>query len=206
MFNTKEKKERSLGAKLFLKPTRCLSPKCVTIRRPQRPGVHSNPRRSVSEFGQQLLEKQRFQFSYGLREAQMRRLFKDALKNPAVTGDVFMSLLERRLDNAVFRVGIAPSRSVARQLVSHGHIMVNGRRVSIPSYRVAVGDAITIRPQSATHSAFKDLKERLMQYAPPSWLSVNPEKAEGTVSALPKDFDIPFDVNMVVDYYSKVVK
>jgi len=207
MFNTKEKKERALGVKLLLKPQRCFSPKCVTIRRPTKPGIHGRARtRPLSEFGVQLKEKQKFQWSYGLREAPMRRIFSAALKNPAVTGNMIIILLERRLDNVVFRLGFAPSRSVGRQLVGHGHILVNGRRVDIPSYRVKAGDSIAIRPQSKTNLVFKDLAEALKKYEPPAWLALDKEKLEAKVVSLPKDYDVPFDVNMVVDYYSKVVK
>ncbi len=208
MFNTSEKKERSLGTKLFLKAVRCSSPKCATVRRPTKPGLHGQNRRSraVSEYGQQLREKQKFQFSYGLREAQIRRLFKMALKSPAITGDTFLALLERRLDNVVYRLGLSPARSIARQLVGHGHIMVNNRRVNIPSYQVKPGDVITIRPQSKDNPNFKDLSASLKKYEPPAWLHIDPEKLAGKVVSLPNDFDLPFDVNMVVDYYSKVVK
>jgi small subunit ribosomal protein S4 len=206
MFNTREKKERALGTKLFLKAERCGSPKCATVRRPNRPGAHGKARRQISEYGEQLREKQRFQFSYGLRESQMRLLFKEALKDPEVTGNMILSLLERRLDNAVYRLGFAASRSVARQLVSHGHILVNGRRVSIPSYRVREGDAITLKRQSKTHSAFQNLHDRLKNYEPPEWLAIDKDALSGKVVSYPKDFDLPFDVNMVVEYYAKVVK
>jgi len=206
MFDTQEKKERSLGVKLFLKPHRCLSPKCVTVRRPTRPGVHGRARHMLSEYGEQLKEKQKFQFSYGLREAQMQKVFREALKNPAVTGTMIVSLLERRLDNVVYRLGLTPSRSVARQLVNHGHILVNGRKVTIPSYRVKVGDEIIIRPQSKDHQVFKDLNLTIKKYEPPTWLTLDKERLVGKVVAEPKDLDISFDINMVVDYYSKVVK
>lgn len=205
MFNTKEKKERSLGTKLFLKAGRCNSPKCVTVRRPQRPGLHGKARRrALSEMGQQLQEKQKIRFSYGIREAQMKKIFLAATKNPGVTGEMIMTLLERRLDNAVFRFGFAPSRSVARQLVSHGHIMVNNRKVTIPSFQVKVNDIISIRPQSKTHPAFNDLSNVIKAYEPPVWLSIDKEKIEGRVVSLPRDLDILFDVNKVVDYYSKI--
>ncbi|MEK7555118.1 MAG: 30S ribosomal protein S4 [Patescibacteria group bacterium] len=207
MFNTTEKRERRLGTRLFLKGTRCQSPKCVNARRPHPPGVHGKDRqRPLSEFGQQLQEKQKFQWSYGLREAQLKRVFKEAIKNPAVTGDIFLSLLERRLDNVAYRLGFASSRAVGRQLVGHGHLFVNGRRVTIPSYRVHVGDVITIRPQSKEHAGLKNLSETMKTYEPPTWLSLNKETLEGKVASMPKDFDTSFDVNMVVDYYSKVVK
>ncbi|KKU77205.1 MAG: 30S ribosomal protein S4 [Candidatus Harrisonbacteria bacterium RIFOXYA1_FULL_48_8] len=203
MFNTKEKQERSLGTKLFLKAARCNSPKCVSVRRPQRPGLHGKSYKTLSEFGQQLKEKQKIRFTYGIREAQMELVFKKAAKNPGVTGEMIISILERRLDNVVYRLGIAPSRSVGRQLVGHGHILVNGHKVTIPSYQVRVGDTITIRPQSNEHPLLKDLGERLEKYEPPVWLALDAAKLEGKVLSAPKDFEISFDVNMVVDYYSK---
>jgi len=206
MFNTREKKERALGVKLFLKGARCLSPKCVTARRPSRPGVHGKGRRTLSEYGEQLREKQKFQWSYGLREASLKRVFHEAIQNPSVTGEVLLSLLERRLDNVVYRLGLAASRSVGRQFVGHGHIMVNGRRVTIPSYRVRPNDVIAVRLQSRGHAAFKDFAATLKNFEPPAWLFLDKEKLEGKVLSLPKDFDTSFDVNKVVDYYSKVVK
>lgn len=205
MFNTKEKRERSLGTKLFLKADRCNSPKCVTVRRAnKRPGLHGSAyKRALSEFGQQLKEKQKFKFTYGLREAQMKRVVKMATKNPAVTGPMIVSLLERRLDNVVYRLGFAKSRSVGRQLASHGHILVNNKKVTIPSYQVRPGDTVSVRPQSREHPLLKDLPTILKKYEPPVWLSVDKDAVAGKVESLPKDFEIPFDVNMVVDYYSK---
>ncbi len=203
MFDTREKKERSVGVKLFLKGDRCNSAKCAMIRHPNRPGAHGKRRVSLSEFGQQLKEKQKIKFSYGLRETQMKNIFAKAAKNPGITGNIILQILERRLDNTVFRMGFAPSRSVARQLISHGHIVVNGRKITIPSYAVAVGNKISVRPQSKDHPALKNLAENLKKYEPPVWLSVDKEKLEGTVVTLPKDQESLFDVNMVVDYYSK---
>ena len=149
------------------------------------------------------MEKQKIRFSYGIRESQMERIVKEATKNPAVTGPMIISLLERRLDNVVYRLGIAPSRSVGRQMVGHGHIMVNGRKVDVPSYRVRTGEQISIRPQSKDYPLFKDLAANLKKYEPPVWLSLDAEKVMGKVESLPKDFEMPFDVNLVVDYYSK---
>lgn len=204
MFNTREKKERSLGTKLFLKPERCNSPKCVTIRRPLRPGLHGKARRRPpSEFAQQLREKQKIKFSYGIRERQLEQVFSKAEKNTGMTGEMIINYLERRLDNVVFRLGLAPSRSVARQLVGHGHIWLNSRRVTIPSLVVRAGDAVAIRPQSRDYQVFRDLASRLKNYEPPIWLQLDKEKLEGKVVSLPKDFEILFDVNLVVDYYSK---
>ncbi|MEK9186047.1 MAG: 30S ribosomal protein S4, partial [Patescibacteria group bacterium] len=169
------------------------------------PGLHGGKRRrgQPSEFSQQLKEKQKIKFTYGIRDTQLELIFSAAAKNPGVTGQMIISYLERRLDNVVFRLGLAPSRSVGRQLVGHGHIMVNGRRVTIPSFRVKSGEVITIRPQSKEHPAFKDLAITLKTYQPPVWLEMDKEKLEGKVVSLPKDFEIPFDVNLVVDYYNK---
>lgn len=204
MFNTKEKKERSLGTKLFLKAHRCNSPKCVLVKRPYRPGLHGQGRRRVlSEFGQQLAEKQKIKAGYGIRETQMKNIFSAAMKNPGLTGNLIIQLLERRLDNAVFRLGFAPSRSVARQLVGHGHILINGKRVSVPSYLMKIKDRISIRPQSKDHPVLKGIGESLKKYEAPDWLRIDKDKIEGEMVALPKDIEAPFNVNMVVDYYSK---
>lgn len=207
MFDTREKKERSLGTRLFLKAFRSSSPKSAMVRRPHRPGLHGKDhRRAPSEFARQLREKQKFKYTYGLREAQMRLVFRKASKSPKVTGPTIVALLERRLDNVVYRLGIAPSRSIARQLVGHGHIMVNGKRVDIPSYAVKVKDKITIREQSRNHPLFKELAATLKKQQTPTWMTLDPDKVEGVITSAPKDFDIPFDIALVVDYYSKIVK
>lgn len=203
MFDTREKKERSLGTKLFLKGERCNSPKCVTARRPHRPGMHGKSYKALSEFGTQLKEKQKIRFTYGLRERQMANLVKKAARNPGITGPMIISLLESRLDNVVYRLGFAQSRSVGRQLVGHGHILVNGRRTTAPSAQVKVGDVIAIRPQSKDSVMFRELPERLKKHDAPVWLKLDADKQEGKVVSAPKDFDIPFDVNLVVDFYSK---
>lgn len=204
MFDTSEKKERSLGTKLFLKAHRCNSPKCALERREVKPGAHGASRRGKkSEYGEQLNEKQKIRFSYGLRESQIRKIFDTASKKAGITGNVIVQLLERRLDNVVFRLGLAPSRSVARQLINHGHIMVNGKKVTIPSFSVKTGEKITIRPQSKDQLIFKDLSENLLKYVAPLWLNINPEKLEGKIISLPADTEFPFDINMVVDFYSK---
>lgn len=174
-------------------------------RSPQRPGLHGGARRRApSEFGQQLMEKQKIKAVYGLREAQMSRLFKKAAKSKSVTGQMIFNLLERRLDNVVYRLGLAPSRSVARQLVSHGHVLVGGRKVTVPSYSVQDKKVIAVRPQSREHPVIKAAQESLKQYGPPAWLAMDRDKLEGVVLSQPKDFETPFDVNMVVDYYSKI--
>lgn len=207
MFDTRSKKERSLGTPLSLKPFRSAGPKSAIVRRPQKPGQHGGARRRApSEFGEQLKEKQKFKYTYGLREAQLRNTFKKASKSPSTTGPLFVSLLERRLDNVVYRLGLAPSRSVARQLVGHGHIQVNSKRVSAPSYQVRPNDMIRIRPESKDHPAFKELSETLKKHETPSWLSIDPVSFEAKVVSVPKDVESPFDISLVVDYYSKTVK
>jgi small subunit ribosomal protein S4 len=207
MFDTRERKERALGTRLFLKAFRSASPKSAMVRRPARPGEHGKDRRRApSEYGKQLSEKQKFKAAYGLREAQMRKVFKTASKSVSTTGPMIMSLLERRLDNVVYRLGLAPSRSVGRQLIGHGHMTVNGRRVTIPSIQVRPKDVIAIRIQSKDHPAFRTLGETLKKHQAPTWLSVDPDKWEGKVTSMPKDLEIPFDIALVVDYYSKIVK
>lgn len=204
LLKAKEKKERSLGTKLFLKGERCSSPKCVMVRRPYRPGVHGKARRrALSEYGTQLLEKQRIRISYGLREEQLARIFKEALRKSGAIGELIVNALERQLYNVVFRLGLASSRIIARQLVNHGHFLVNSKKVTIPSYQVRVGDIITIKPASKELLIFKDLPNIIKKYEPPDWLEINKENLEGRVKFLPQNIEIPFDINLVVDYYSK---
>ncbi len=200
MKRIKEKKERSLGTKLFIKAERCSGPKCVMIRRPYRPGVHGHARRrgGISEFGRQLQEKQKIQITYGLSGRQMRNLFKGSLGKTLV-------LLERRLDRVVFLLGFAPSTRVARQVVSHGHIVVNGRKVTIPSYSVKIGDVISIRPESRRAKIFEELGMKLKQYEPPVWLKLDKENLKGECKENPKPEDInaPFDINLVGQFYAR---
>lgn len=205
LIKAKEKKERMLGTKLFLKAVRCSSPKCAMVRKPYRPGVHgkSRARGTLSELGKQWRENQRIKLTYGVNDAQMFRILQEASRNPEATGEKVIELLERRLDNAVYRLGFAPSRLVARRSVTHGHIMVNGRRVRAPSYRVQNGDIISIRTQSRNLALFRDLPVTLKKYEPPFWLALDRDKMEGKVVAMPKNVETSFDLNLVVDYYSK---
>lgn len=201
----KEKKERALGMKLFLKGERCNSPKCVMVRRPYRPGIHGKKRqRALSEYGTQLLEKQRIKISYGLREIQLRKLFRKAIeKAKGNIGEAVINTLECQLSNAVFRLGLAVSRRVAKQLISHGHFLVNARKITISSYAVKAGDVISIKPSSRELLIFKELPNTIKKYEPPEWLSLDKEKLEGKMKSLPRDVGAPFDINLVVDYYSK---
>lgn len=201
----KEKKERALGERLNLKGTRCASPKCAAVRKPHRPGAHGKTgrRKSLSEFGLQLKEKQKFKISYGLNERNLRKLFGEARRKTGSTAAVLLSLLERRLDNVVYRLGFATSRGMARQLITHGHILVNRKRVRSPGYTVNVGDTIGLRAESKEKGAFQTLPESLQKYDPPSWLGVDAKKIEGRVISSPEDLTPQFEVNLLVESFSK---
>lgn len=203
MIKITEKKERTLGERLFLKGTRCDSPKCVTVRRPYAPGAHGKRRRGGSEFGEQLKEKQKFKFSYGLTEAQLEHVVNNAMRQKEVTGTKIMEFLERRLDNITARLGIALSRRMARQMIRDGHITVNGRKVTIPSFLVSIGDTIGIREESRSKAMFAAFKERAQTRTVPGWLMLNPEKSEGKVVSFSFDEEMPFNINLVVEYFSK---
>ncbi len=195
-----EKKERSLGVKLFLKAERCNSPKCVMVRRPTRPGQHGQRRHNVSEYGKQLQEKQKIQFIYGLTNRQMANLFKSSSAKEKI-----MRALEHRLDRVVFLLGFAGSPRIARQLISHGHILVNGRKVTIPSFRVKIKDVVSIRPESRSLKIFEELKDTLKKHDCPEWLRLSPEEPKGECV---KNFEIgqtqlPFDINIVGEFYSR---
>ena len=199
-----EKKERSLGVKLSIRGDRASSPKSALTRKPYKPGQHGKRFSKLSEFGTQLREKQKIKFSYGVTERQLKNIFaKAAVKKDISAIDAITQSLETRLDNVVMRLGLVPSRSYARQLVSHGHFMVNNKRVSTPSYRTKAGDVITIKDSSRGLIAFEDLKDTLKNYETPVWLSVDKDTFAGKVEFLPRDVDFPFNINLVVDYYSK---
>jgi len=199
-----EKKERSLGTKLSIRGDRAGSPKSALTRKPYKPGQHGKKFSKMSEFGTQLQEKQKIKFTYGVTEKQLKSIFESAAdQSHASAIDVITASLETRLDNAVVRIGFVPSRSIARQVVSHGHILVNGKKVTTPSYRVKPGETITISVSSKNLPVFEDLKTKLKNYEVPSWLSLNKDTLEGKVESSPKDVNFPFNINLVVDYYSK---
>ena len=204
ILRSKEKKERALGVKLFLKGERCNSPKCAMVRRAYRPGMHGKKRRrGISEYATQLAEKQKIRFTYGLNERRLKKIFDNISSKKGATGEMILSILERHLANVIFRLGLASSRIVARQLVSHGHISVNNKKVTIQSYLVKVGDVVSISPRSQELLIFKNLKNIIKSYQPPDWLVLDKEKMEGRVRILPYSTEIPFDINLMVDYYSK---
>lgn len=206
MIDSKCHQCRHAGEKLFLKGARCFSPKCAMMRRVGPPGQHGAKRkRAGSEFGVQLQEKQKVKRTYGLRERQFRKYFETASKSRGQTPGLLARMLEIRLDNVVFRLGFAGSRSQARQSVGHGHFMVNGRRVDIPSFQVKKGDVVAIRTQSAPRKIFTDLPAILKKHEPPVWLSLDKEKLEGKVDRLPaiEDMEMPFNLQLITELYSK---
>lgn len=204
ILRAKEKKERALQTKLFLKAHRCSSPKCATVRRPQRPGVHgARFSRGGSEFKTQLMEKQKIKISYGLTEKQIKDIFQTALGKKSFIEDAIVASLEMRLDNVVFKMGFAPSRIVARQLVSHGHILVNGRKTNVPSYRTRVGDVIAIPENKKSLLLFKELPTTLKGRPVEPWLSVDAQKLAGVIKGAPERVQLPFNINLVVDYYAR---
>ena len=201
----KEKRERSLGVHLQLKGERCASPKCAMVRKPHKPGMHGQSRRrkTLSDFGIQIREKQKCKVSYGVDERALRQMFQKAFKKNGPTALNLLQSLEIRLDNVLFRAGFAPSRSMARQLATHGHIFVNQKRVRAPGYQLKAGDVLSVRPESENETHFKNIKESLKKYEAPSWLQVDSDKLTGKVLALPQDINPPFEVNALVESFSK---
>ncbi len=200
---------RREGTKLFLKGDRCFSTKCPLEKKNYPPGQHGPTRRfrrKVSDYGRQLREKQKVRRIYGVYERQFRRYFRQAVKAKGMTGTALLQLLERRLDNVVFRMGLATSRAQARQLVTHGHIMVNGHKVDIASYSVRPGDVITVSERSRKDRYFKALAEDFgKRQSPPKWLSVNSDEMTASVVALPEreDIDITINEQLIVEFYSR---
>ncbi|OGM89611.1 hypothetical protein A3J77_00535 [Candidatus Wolfebacteria bacterium RBG_13_41_7] len=161
-------------------------------------------RRAPTEFGGQLMEKQRMRVSYGLREAQLSEIVAKAMKKKgAAVGDSIIERIERQFANVVFRLGFASSRTIARQLILHGHFFVNKKKIRAPFYSLKVGETVSIIPNSKELLIFKDLSNKLKKYDAPEWLFLDKEKLEGGLLALPKGVELPFDINLVVDYYSK---
>lgn len=194
---------RREGQKLFLKGDRCYGSKCSLDRRNYAPGQHGQGRAKISEYGLQLREKQKAKRFYGLQETQFRNLFDKAARKQGITGENLLILLETRLDNVVFRLGFASSRKEARQLVSHGHFTVNGKKVNIPSFTVKPGDVIKVKEKSTNSPKFKEVKE--MSITVPSWVTVDVEKLEGKVLSVPTraEIDTPVAEHLIVELYSK---
>ena len=196
---------RREGTKLFLKGDRCLSGKCALEKRPNVPGQHGAGRKNVKEYGLQLREKQKAKRYYGVLESQFKGYFEKADKTEGVTGENLLSLLERRLDNVVYRIGLADSRKEARQFVTHGHFRLNGKKVTIPSLIVRAGDVITLREESRSSEKFKNLIESLDTRITPKWIELDKAQVVAKVAALPArdDVDFPFEEHLIVELYSK---
>jgi len=197
---------RREGEKLFLKGDRCYSEKCSVERRPFPPGVHGQGRRSKpSEYGLQLREKQKAKRIYGLMEKQFRNYFKKADRQLGITGENLLILLERRLDNVVFRMGFASSRKEARQLVNHGHFTLNGHKATIPSMLLKPGDVVQVRDTSKDSPKFQEIKDQAAYKTPPEWLSIDVENLTGSVLAYPTREQIDTAVNeqLIVELYSR---
>ena len=196
---------RREGGKLFLKGDKCYTGKCPFEKRPMAPGQHGTGRKKVSEYGQQLREKQKVKRIYGVQEGQFREYYERADRMKGITGENMLSLLERRLDNVVYRLGIGASRAQARQLVNHGHFTVNGKKVNIPSYIVKKGDVIAVKENKTDKKVFAEIKGGTAKYVTAAWLNFDAEKLTATVVELPTRADVGehIEEHLIVELYSK---
>ena len=199
---------RRFGQKLFLKGDKCFTAKCPLTRRPYPPGKSSDARRSrVSEYGRQLMEKQKLRFFYGLKEKQLRNYMKEVLRRSSAEGasQMLIQVLESRFDNIVYRLGFASARGQARQLVLHGHFLINGKKVDRPSYRLKPGDVITVREKSKKMPLFQEVEPRLKKREVPAWLKMMPKKLEGEILRWPtvEEVNPPADIPTIFEFYSR---
>ena len=200
-----ERIERRLGVNLELKGERRLAGKSALEKRPYAPGQHGQRRTKISEYGLQLQEKQKAKFMYGVSEKQFRTLFKEANRREGNTGEILIQLLEQRLDNVVYRMGFATTRASARQFVNHGHVLVDGKRVDIPSFRVKAGQKIEIREKSKTNPQILRSIELTNQTGMVDWVDVDKDKLFGIFTRIPEreDVVIPVEERLIVELYSK---
>jgi small subunit ribosomal protein S4 len=196
---------RRENLKLFLKGERCYTEKCAVERRSYPPGQHGQGRKKFSEYGTQLREKQKVKRIYGVFENQFRNAFKEADRQKGITGEVLLSLLERRLDSVIYRLGFANSRNEARQLVLHSHFMVNQTKVSIPSYLVKPGDVIAVREKSKKVVRILESLEGVARRGVPPWLELDKEQMKGSIKGMPArdDITLPIQEKLIVELYSK---
>lgn len=197
---------RAVGQKLFLKGERCYGQKCSVVRRAYGPGMHGSKRkRAISEYGRQLKEKQKIKNIYGVMERQFKRYYENSRKKKGNTADFILEMLEMRLDNVVYRLGLGASRRLSRQLIDHGHIAVNNKKVDIPSYQVKPGDVITVRERSEKKNYFKNLRSSLKKSQTPSWLALDTETLTGKVLTRPErtEIELEADILAVIDFYSR---
>lgn len=198
---------RREGKKLFLKGERCNTQKCAVIKKNYPPGTQKSTRRPrrMSEYASQLREKQKLKRIYNLGEGQFKKYFEKALQKRGLTSELFLRLLEIRLDNVIYRLGFSSSLPQARELINHGHFLVNGRPVNIPSYQVKAGDTITPKKKFLKSTYIEGLKTKLKGHNPPSWLALDLKKMEGKVKSLPsgKDLEAGVDLSMIIEFYSR---
>ncbi len=197
---------RREGTKLFLKGQRCYTEKCGFDKRSYAPGQHGKGQRTkLSNYGLQLREKQKVKKTYGILERQFRKYFQTASRSKGITGSKLLELLERRLDNVIFRACFASSRPGARQIVMHGHVLVNDRKVDIPSYSVKTGDIVVIKPKEKTVKRIKDSVEKLKDRGYPTWIEVDKEGLKAKITRLPERSDMAADIKeqLIVELYSK---
>ena len=197
---------RREGEKLYLKGDKCFTPKCPVTRRPFKPGMHGPTSRTrPTPFGIQLREKQKAKNTYGLMETQFHNYFVKATKQVGNTGSFLVQMLEMRLDNVVYRLGLAKSRAFARQLVGHGHVRVNGKKVTIPSYQVKPGDVLSVSDRAGKSKMFADETQRLEKHQAPSWLHLDAAAKTGKVLAKPEGEELKqnFDPKLIVEFYSR---
>ena len=196
---------RREGVKLYLKGDRCYGSKCAFEVRAYAPGQHGQARKKVSEYGVQLREKQKARRIYGILERQFHNCFERAEKQKGITGENLLVMLERRLDNVVYRLGLAESRSQARQIVTHGHIAVNGRRLDIPSALVKAGDVVSIMENSRGKEYFKGMAETLATKTVPAWMVLDAQNLCGKIDRFPtrEEIDVPIAEHLIVELYSK---
>ena len=194
---------RREGCKLFLKGERCTTKKCAMERRPVAPGQHGTGRKKVTEYGMQLREKQKVKKAYGIQEKQFRKYYDEAERMKGVTGENMLSLIERRLDNVVYRMGIGASRKECRQIVNHCQITVNGRTVKTPSFLVKAGDVVAVKENKRELEQFKQLKD--MKMVMPKWLEFNTSSLTGKILALPtrEDVDLNIKEHLIIELYSR---
>jgi small subunit ribosomal protein S4 len=199
------KKCRRAGEKLFLKGTKCTSPKCPMEKRSYPPGEHGRRRHRLSNYALQLKEKQKVKRMYGIMERQFRKYFKEAEMRKGVTGENLLQLLERRLDNVIYQGKIATSRAEARQLVRHGHILVNGQKIDIPSYGVTANDIVTVKDKDNIQKKVNDNQKRLEERETPDWIEVDSKKKEIRIKRLPQKDDVKVGIyeQLIVELYSK---
>ncbi len=196
---------RREGIKLFLKGERCYGNKCAIGRRAYAPGQHGAQKKKLSEYGIQLREKQKAKRFYGILESQFRKYFEMANRKKGITGELLLQILESRLDNVVYRMGFGTTRAEARQLVTHGHFEINGKRVNIPSYLVKPGEAIAVSDKSKKSVRFKEILDVTGSKVVPKWLEVDQENLKGKMVALParEDIDLQVQEHLIVELYSK---